>query len=105
MLPLLWIVGAVVGVGLVVHFWDKIRDTVASWLRQLGLDQSRLMDAWILLDRVVSGVRCRIYAKTTQGQINVKETSLSMDEIDDQEVLDQLKRRATVKRDVMEYVD
>ncbi len=105
MLPLVWIVGAFVVAHVVVKFWDEIRNSVAAWLRRLGLSRSRLMDAWVLLDRVVSGVRCRFIAKTTQAEVKVEESLLSMDEIDDPEVVAQLKRNSEVKRDAMTYVD
>jgi hypothetical protein len=99
------ILGVLVGASVVVHFWDTIRDYVAGWLRNNGLSRSALMDAWILLDQVVSGIRCRLYAKRTTGRVESTETVFDVESIDDQEVLNELKRRGMVKRQVLEYVN
>lgn len=77
-----------VGVGLLaagaaIYFWDWVRTEISSWLRRNGYSQSKLMSAFIKLDRVVVGIRARarIYVKTwnssTQTKVTEKEISFA----------------------------
>lgn len=95
---------AVVGAFLAVKFWDTIRETVAKWLRVCGWEKSVLMDAWIQLDRLISGVRCKIFFKKRTQELKVFEETYTIDEIDDPDVLAELEKRGFVERNVMTYI-
>ena len=95
-------VGSLLGSGIVSLFWHDIKDKVAAWLRQKGLQESDLMDAWVKLDSFVTTVRCKIFVKTkTKGVQIVSETQCSISEIDDPDVLKELQARGLSQRNIM----
>jgi hypothetical protein len=97
-------VGALLGIGFSL-FWDDIREKVAAWLRQKGLEKSVLMDAWIKLDNLIGFVRCRIFVKTkTRSEVIVSEQQYAIDEIDDPDVLEELQRRKYAERNIMTLI-
>ena len=85
-------------------FWDDIKETVASWLRRHGLSNSYFMDVWIQLDRVMGYVRGRIYGRSWEGNVQISEEIYEEDQIDDQDVLDELRRRGQSIRNINELV-
>lgn len=100
------LVAAAVGTLIVMQLWDDIRETVAKWLRQQGLEKSALMDAWVKLDSIAGTVRSRIFAKTEKtGETIISETEYEMSEIDDEDVKKQLKERGYFDRDIMDLLD
>lgn len=44
----------------------QIRESVAAWLRKQGLQDSALMKAWIVFDKLISRVRCYLMVETRQ---------------------------------------
>ncbi len=97
-------VGALLGIGISL-FWDDIREKVAAWLRQQGLEKSVLMDAWIKLDNLIGFVRCRIFVKTkTKSEEIVSEKQYAINEIDDPDVLEELQRRKYAERNIMSLI-
>jgi hypothetical protein len=88
-----------VGAAVAGAFWPKIRESVAAWLRNNGLSESALMDAWLALDRIASSVRSRILVKTAQrGEVVIEERYLTQEEIDDPELREILGDRQTAIR-------
>ncbi|GJD19197.1 hypothetical protein RIVM261_041530 [Rivularia sp. IAM M-261] len=82
----------------------QIRESVAAWLREQGLQNSALMKAWIVFDRFISGVRRRLMVETNQtGLQKISETTHSLEEIrkTDPDVYDQLQRLGYAEKDVM----
>lgn len=99
-------VGALCGAWLVYRFWDDIRDQVAAWLRECGLDKSVLMDAWIVLDRLAVGIRRKIFVETKQtGEVMISETTFALDKIDDPETRVELEKRGHVKKQILEMIN
>ncbi len=89
---------------LLSQFWNEIRDTVAAWLRDQGLQNSALMDAWIVIDGLVTSVRRRIFVKTRQtGEQKISETTHTLDEIRESypDVYAELEKRGYVKKNIM----
>lgn len=103
-----YVVAGLLGVATVVAiitFWDKVRDTVANWLRQKGLENNIFMDAWIKLDSIISGVKGKIFVKTQRiGQVKISEETYALDEIDDPEVHAELEKKGYVNRNIMNYL-
>ncbi|NMF66131.1 hypothetical protein DP113_05630 [Brasilonema octagenarum UFV-E1] len=59
---------------------DQIRESVAAWLRKQGLQDSALMKAWIVFDRLISRVRRSLMVETRQtGTQKISETSHSLE--------------------------
>jgi hypothetical protein len=86
--------------------WDSIRDQLAGWLRASGLDRSMLMDALVRLDNLVVNVRCRLIGKTRhQGEVLIREEILSPDDIDDPEVLAELRKRGHFEKSVLTLIE
>lgn len=82
----------------------QIRESVATWLRQHGLQDSALMKAWIVFDRLISRVRRYLMVETRQtGTQKISETSHSLEEIrkTDPDVYDQLQKLGYAKKDIM----
>ncbi|MBD2515074.1 hypothetical protein H6G93_08635 [Nostoc sp. FACHB-973] len=97
-------IGALLGIGISL-FWNDIREKVAAWLRQKGLEKSVLMDAWIKLDNLIGFVRCRIFVKTkTKSEVIVSEQQYTMNEIDDPDVLKQLQKRKHAEKNIMPLI-
>lgn len=98
--------GAAVATVATVAFWDRIREAVTSWLHRNSLARSVLMDAWVWLDRMISGVRARIFVKRRHHEraACVEEMSLPMSEIDDEDVLYELRRRGRVRVEALHLV-
>ena len=88
-----------------VAFWNKIREEVATWLRNNGLSHSALMDAWIKLDLIAGRVRCRIFGKTQKyGTQEISETTYDLNEIDDEDVQRELRARGYSEKNIMSQV-
>jgi hypothetical protein len=82
----------------------QIRESVAAWLREQGLQDSALMKAWIVFDQLISGVRRSLMVETKQTGIQkISETTYSFEEIrkTDPDVYDQLQRLGYAKKDIM----
>jgi hypothetical protein len=93
------------GAYLISKFWKDIREKVAGWLRNRGLQKSALMDAWIVLDNLVTTVRCTIFVKTqTTVTQKVSETTYSRDEIrqKDPDVYAELQKRGNLETNIMD---
>lgn len=93
------------GAYLISKFWKDIREKVAAWLRSRGLQKSVLMDAWVVLDNLVTTVRCTIFVKTqTTGSQKVSETTYSRDEIrqKDPDVYAELQKRGNLETNIMD---
>lgn len=88
-----------------VSFWDEIRESVAKKLRNIGWEKSYLMDAWIHLDRIASGIRCKFFLKNKKQEIKLFEKKYLIEEIDDPEVLDELKKRGLIEKNIMTYIE
>ncbi|MBV8892270.1 MAG: hypothetical protein JO266_09930 [Acidobacteria bacterium] len=104
------IAAAVAAVGLAaltVSLWHDISDRVASWLRDYGLEKSSLMDAWVLLDNQISGIRAKLRLVTRQHGSHevVLERTYRLDQIDDPEVRAQLANRSTAQFNVLDLVN
>jgi hypothetical protein len=82
----------------------QIRESVAAWLREQGLQDSALMKAWIVFDRLISRVRRSLIVETRQTDTQkISETTHSLEEIrkTDPDVYDQLQRLGYAKKDIM----
>ena len=82
----------------------QIRESVAAWLREQGLQDSALMKAWIVFDKLISGVRRYLMVETKQtGTQQISETTHSLEEIrkTDSDVYHQLQRLGYAKKDIM----
>lgn len=92
---------------LIARFWRDIRDQVATWLRDQGLENSILMDAWIELDNLIAAVRSRIFVKVKPlGETQmISEMTYNLDEIDDPDVVAELEARGHLTKDIMEYLE
>ena len=92
---------------LIARFWKDIRDQVATWLREQGLENSMLMDAWIELDNLIAAVRSRIFVKVKPlGETKIiSETTYHLDEIDDSDVVAELEARGHIIKDIMKYIE
>lgn len=92
---------------LIARFWRDIRDQVSDWLREQGLENSMLMDAWIELDNLIAAVRSRIFVKVKPlGETKrISETTYNLDEIDDPDLVAELEARGHLKKDIMEYLE
>ena len=109
MLPFILIGMAVLvgGVVLTLVFWEWVVETITDWLHRHNLNKSVLMDAWVRIERFGTRARALVYTKK-KGQrrvVKVEERELDMDEIDDEEVLVELRRRGKAKRNVMHLID
>jgi G3E family GTPase len=94
------------GTAIAATFWDSIREKVAEWLRSAGLQKTKLMSAWIRLDSIVAGVRCRIFVKTVdRKQHQVSEETYTQSQINDADVLAELKRLGHAKRDILQLIE
>jgi hypothetical protein len=98
---------AAVGAALTVSLWHDISDRVASWLRDQGLEKSSLMDAWVLLDKTVSGVRAKLRLVTRQHGSHevVLERTYRLDQIDDPDVRALLASRSMAQFNVLDLVN
>lgn len=98
---------AAAGAALTVSLWHDISDRVASWLRERGLEKSSLMDAWLRLDKKISGVRATLRLVTRQHGVQevVLERPYRLDQIDDPEVRALLTSRSTAQVNVLELVN
>jgi len=100
---------AALGLGAAVTalvFWDDIRDRLAGWLRQKGLHKSALMDALVRLDDIAGRVRCRLFATARRtGTVRIDETVYDVNQIDDPEVLAELRKRGHAQRSVLHLID
>lgn len=88
----------------VSKFWKNIRETVAAWLRARGLQESALMDAWVVLDNLVTVIRRKIFVKAKQtGEQKISETTHTLDEIreSDPDVYAEIEKRGQVKQNIM----
>jgi hypothetical protein len=86
------------------QYRNQIRESVAAWLRKQGLQDSALMKAWIVFDKLISGVRRYLMVETRQtGTQKISETTHSLEEIrkTDPDVYDQLQRLGYAKKDIM----
>ncbi|HZZ85375.1 MAG TPA: hypothetical protein VFE30_12615 [Anaeromyxobacteraceae bacterium] len=93
----------------VLFNWDEVRDSVATWLRDNGLEKSALLEAWVLFERGVAAGRrvvSRLFVRTRKtGVVHVQETTYDdPSRIEDPEVRAELARRRQVRRDVMHLV-
>ena len=103
--PISWWIIATIAASLFVAFWDDIRERVATWLRNKGLSNSLLMDAWIKLDLIAGRVRCRIFGKTRKyGLQEISEVTYTQDQIEDQEILAELRRRGYCEKNIMSQI-
>lgn len=111
-----WVIKALAGVilaGVVCCFWDAIRDSVASWLRNSKRENSWLMEALIQLDRVVGAARKTFKAtifvrgKRSRKYHVVDEYEQLVHEIDDEDVKAQLMktRKKQETFDILEMVN
>lgn len=96
--------GAVV---LALVFWEWVVEAITDWLHDHDLQKSALMDAWIHLERVGTRVRTRIFTKKKHSAraVRIEERTVSMDEIDDEDVRRELERRRQCKRHVMHLLE
>jgi hypothetical protein len=64
--------------------WQETREAIASWLRDHGLAQSALMDAFVMLERAVTDhVIARVTVRTRQyGQQQIRTRQYRLDELD-----------------------
>ncbi len=86
------------------QYRNQIRESVAAWLREHGLQDSALMKAWIVFDRLTSRVRRSLMVETKQtGTQQISQTTHSLEEIrkTDPDVYDQLQRLGYAKKDIM----
>ncbi len=97
-----WLLLTALFAAVVVTFWTEIRESVAAWLRRMGLGRHSLMRAWINVTRVVQGVRRflrrTVFVQTRPGyvaQVSEREFN-SISEIDDPEVREAVRRHASV---------
>jgi hypothetical protein len=106
---LFWILLALLGIGVAAAafaLWDRVRDLLAQWLREMGWHKSVLMDALIRFDLVAGKVRARLFATTRQtGKVKIDETVYRLDQIDDAEVLAELRDRGLARRDVLNLMN
>lgn len=111
MIPVVWYLVAAavsaVGAALAISLWHDISDRIASWLRDQGLEKSSLMDAWVLLDNHISGVRAKLRLVTAQHGIHevVLERTYRLDQIDDPEVRALLAARSMAQVNVLDLVN
>ncbi len=73
-------------------------------MREHGLQDSALMKAWIVFDRLTSRVRRSLMVETKQtGTQQISQTTHSLEEIrkTDPDVYDQLQRLGYAKKDIM----
>ncbi|MBV8995062.1 MAG: hypothetical protein JO287_15510 [Pseudonocardiales bacterium] len=98
---------AAVGAALTVSLWHDISDRVASWLRDHGLEKNSLMDAWVLLDNQISGIRAKLRLVTRQHGSHevVLERTYRLDQIDDPEVRAQLANRSIAQFNVLDLIN
>lgn len=92
----------------VTKFWPEIKDTVSSWLRERNLDESALMDAVVILDKLVTNVRCRIIVETKKtGKQTVEEKILTIEELQksDPDIYKELQKKGHVEVDIMELFE
>jgi len=101
-----WIIGgAIVGLFLTAVFWDDIVEKVAAWLREHNLEKSHLMRAWVRLDNFVSSVRRKIFVKKRYGgTVTVSEEVVDKDEVDDPDVLEELRKRGHYEQDILDMI-
>ena len=82
----------------------QIRESVAAWLREQGLQDSALMKAWLIFDQLIFGIRSSLMVETKQtGTQKISETTHSIEEIReiDRDVYKQLQKLGYVKKDIM----
>src|ERR1700686_3739097 len=105
---LIWVILALFGIvvaAAALAIWDQVRDKLAAWLRQIGLHKSALMDAVVCFDTIAGKVRSRLFATTHQtGKVKIDETTYRMDQIDDPQVLAELRKRGYAERSVVNLV-
>jgi hypothetical protein len=99
---------ALLGIGAVavtLAIWNQVRDTLAAWLRKMGLHKSKLMDAIIFFDNIAGKVRSRLFATTRRtGKVLIEETTYEINQIDDRKVLAELRKRGHADRSVRHLV-
>jgi hypothetical protein len=82
--PISLIIMGVLAASVAVAYWDNVREAVATWLRNKGLQKTALMDAWITLDLVVGRVRSRVFTKTRQHDTaQISEETVPLDQLDE----------------------
>ena len=98
-------VAALVGAGAAtVVFWTTIKDVLSRWLRERNLQESALMSAVVILDRLAVGIRRQLRVHThAYGVQIISEEQLSIDQIDDPEVRAQVERRPHVELDILRH--
>ena len=98
---------AAAAVGAVIYNWDSIRDSVAAWLRDNDLDKSKLMDAWIYFDKVVSGIRVTLKVRTIKtGEKTIRDDTVTSDQLrkENPDVYRELQKRGAVRQSIMNQV-
>lgn len=86
------------------QYRNQIRESVAAWLCQHGLQDSALMKAWIVFNQLISGVYRYLMVETKQtGVQKISQTTHSLEEIrkTDLDVYDQLQRLGFAEKDIM----
>lgn len=93
------------------RYRQRIRDEVLKWLRQRNLENSALMSALVLYDKVIVGidrVRRRILVETAEtGQVVVSEQELSLEELRkiSQELYELALQHGSVAQDIYSMVN
>ncbi|HWS82820.1 MAG TPA: hypothetical protein VN207_01025 [Ktedonobacteraceae bacterium] len=70
------IIGAVALTAVGAYFWNKLGPSLTNWLHQHHLEKSHLTDVFIEVDKVMTGLRCRLFAtkkRTSRPQIITQE--------------------------------
>ncbi len=74
------IAGALIGAAALTtvgaYFWDKLGPSLTNWLHQHHLEKSQLTNVFIQVDRVMTAIRCRLFATkkhTSTPQMIVQE--------------------------------
>lgn len=99
-----WLAGLVAG-ALVVTYWDELSDAVAGWLREHGLENGALMEAWIRLDSLATRIRARIFVRTRQhGRVQVQETTLTPEQVEELGLSSPLRRHGHVEASILEHI-
>ncbi|MUG91333.1 hypothetical protein F7734_02050 [Scytonema sp. UIC 10036] len=98
------VIGLLGGAYLISRFWKDIRENVAAWLRKKGLQKSALMDAWVILDKLATGIKSSIFVKTRDtGTQQVSEQEYTEEELYDSDpnVYAEFQKRGYLKKNIM----
>jgi hypothetical protein len=108
---MIWIVWAVAAAiigasAATVAFWPAIVGKVKAWLREHNLGKSALTEATVFLDHHIGKIRRIVRVGTrSHGVHKISEEYLSVDQIDDPQLLAELNRTGTAVRDVLPLID